>query len=92
MQFNDTPAMAAFRDEVRAFIDAEQPDYFRDGGEIEDPYFGEGSPPFREAFLEWRRRDPAVLGDAPAWACWSSSCSTRSSPGTACRASAPTRA
>ena len=67
MQFTDTPAMAAFRDEVRAFIDAEQPDYFRDGGEIEDPYFGDGSPPFREAFLEWRRRIAGHGWIAPAW-------------------------
>ena len=45
--------MASFRTEVREFIAQEQPDYFRDGGEIEDPYFGDGSPPFKEAFREW---------------------------------------
>ena len=67
MQFNDTPTMAAFRDEVRAFIDAEQPDYFRDGGDIEDPYFGDGSPPFRAAFREWRRRVAKHGWIAPAW-------------------------
>ena len=67
MQFNDTPTMAAFRDEVRAFIDAEQPDYFRDGGDIEDPYFGDGSPPFRAAFREWRRRVARHGWIAPAW-------------------------
>jgi len=49
------------------FVDANQPDYFRAGGEIEDPYFGEGSPPFREAFLEWRRRIAKHGWIAPAW-------------------------
>ena len=67
MQFTDTPTMAAFRDEVRAFIGQEQPDYFAAGGEIEDPYFGDGSPPFREAFQEWRKRIAKHGWIAPAW-------------------------
>ena len=67
MQFHDTPAMADFRQEVRAFIEQEQPDYFAAGGEIEDPYFGDGSPAFSEAFREWRKRVAKHGWIAPAW-------------------------
>ena len=67
MQFRDTPAIASFRDQVQDFIQREQPDYFREGGEIEDPYFGDGSPPYREAFQSWRKRVAAQGWIAPAW-------------------------
>jgi alkylation response protein AidB-like acyl-CoA dehydrogenase len=68
MQFRDTPEMSQFRAEVREFLGTEIPDYFTTGsGEIEDSYFGSGTPEYRAAWQEWRRRVASQGWIAPAW-------------------------
>ena len=68
MRFDDSPEMGRFRAEVREFLSTEIPDYFKsESGEIEDAFFGTGSPAYREAWSEWRQRVAARGWIAPAW-------------------------
>ena len=70
MRFNDTTAMADFRTQVRDFLDAETPDYFRRGdsdGSLTARRGDRGEGGFRKAMDEWRKKVANKSWIAAAW-------------------------
>jgi alkylation response protein AidB-like acyl-CoA dehydrogenase len=69
MEFNDTSAMAAFRQEVVRFLDEETPDYFRrKETDLESTLFGrQGDQDFAQSMETWRKKVADKGWIAAAW-------------------------
>jgi alkylation response protein AidB-like acyl-CoA dehydrogenase len=69
MEFSDTSAMGAFRQEVMSFLDEETPDYFRrKETDPESTLFGrQGDPDFAQSMETWRKKVADKGWIAAAW-------------------------
>ncbi len=69
MEFNDTTAMATFREEVVSFLDEETPDYFRrKETDLESTLFGRrGDQDFTQSMATWRKKVADKGWIAAAW-------------------------